>query len=161
MPIPQAGRSPRSSASSGSQNGSGTCVCDPHWNRFWEPCQPAFTDPGKWADFCGRLSSIHFLAAVAAVRQFARRKEWHRLDERRLAPARPSRGATDPLRSGRSHVLAELHAGDLFHDHRLRELLQATKGRNRHSAPIAPVPGRLFVEDARRLIRAGRPLDAG
>ena len=43
--------------------------------------------------------------------------------------------------------------------HRLRDLFQATKAGSANRAPIVPLPVRLFVEDARRLIRAGLPLD--
>jgi hypothetical protein len=43
--------------------------------------------------------------------------------------------------------------------HRLRDLFQATRAGSANRAPIIPLPVRLFVEDARRLIRAGLPLD--
>jgi len=43
--------------------------------------------------------------------------------------------------------------------HRLRDLFQATRAGSANPAPIVPLPVRLFVEDARRLIRAGLPLD--
>jgi hypothetical protein len=43
--------------------------------------------------------------------------------------------------------------------HRLRDLFQATRASSAGRAPIVPLPVRLFVEDARRLILEGRSLD--
>jgi len=66
-----------------------------------------------------------------------------------------------PLDGGGSAVAAPLSSMDeqLALGHRLRDLFRAANAGGANRAPIVPLPVRLFVEDARRLIRAGLPLN--
>jgi photosystem II stability/assembly factor-like uncharacterized protein len=69
--------------------------------------------------------------------------------------------AAGPPDYGGPAVAAPLSSMDdqLALGHRLRDLFQATSAASGNQAPIVPLPVRLFVEDGKRLIREGRPLD--